>query len=127
MLPPEKLTFEGERDNAEYTLVHNWMKMWLRWLHWYCSVALSPTLLSKTFSLLQFVVLLGKDQTRILIYSTFGLLWKCYDLVEGDWLNNCPLPLGEGDVRFPGWIRGGMTGTDFMMVPSDHQSQRDIG
>lgn len=42
MLPPEKLTFEGERDNAEYTLVHNWMKMWLRWLHWYCSVALSP-------------------------------------------------------------------------------------
>lgn len=31
-LIPEERTFEGERDNLEYTLVHNWLKFWLKWL-----------------------------------------------------------------------------------------------
>jgi len=31
-LIPEERTFEDERDNLEYTLVHNWLKLWLKWL-----------------------------------------------------------------------------------------------
>lgn len=42
ILPPDDLTFEGERENFEYTLYHNWSKSWLGWLYWYCTVPPGP-------------------------------------------------------------------------------------
>lgn len=41
-LVPDDLAFEGERAMFEYTLYHNWLQLWLKWLYWYCSVALGP-------------------------------------------------------------------------------------
>ena len=37
ILVPPHLAFEGERDNLEYTLYHNWMKLWLKWFFQACS------------------------------------------------------------------------------------------
>jgi len=34
--------FDGEREILERTLIHNWMKQWLKWSSWYYTVALSP-------------------------------------------------------------------------------------
>lgn len=43
VLPPsEYLWYSGEDDFLEYTLYHNWMQKWLKWLQWYCKVALEP-------------------------------------------------------------------------------------
>lgn len=43
VLPPEEIWWsEGERDNAEYTTVRNWMVMWLRYLKWYSLIHLDP-------------------------------------------------------------------------------------
>jgi len=32
VLPPSELTFEGQRDNFEYTLYRGWLESWLGWL-----------------------------------------------------------------------------------------------
>lgn len=42
LVPKEMLFGDGESDILEYTLVHNWMKAWLKWVSWYYTIALSP-------------------------------------------------------------------------------------
>ncbi|KAI9070795.1 hypothetical protein K1719_047243, partial [Acacia pycnantha] len=39
---PQELVFDGEREILERTVLHRWMKQWLKWLSWYHTVAMSP-------------------------------------------------------------------------------------
>jgi len=114
-LVPSELTFEGQRDNFEYTLYRSWLSSWLLWLKWYCVVALSPD--PKIEDLLKAPMVETSWCRRTFdadIYK-YGGLWRCYDLVFQKWtLNMCP-PCIEGHVFHPnGWISGGLKGEDFI-------------
>ena len=39
---PEEVVFSAEREILERTVIHNWMKQWLKWCHWFFTLALSP-------------------------------------------------------------------------------------
>lgn len=117
------MTFEGERDNSEYTLLRNWLSQWLKWLHWYAKVALGP---DPSIKELFEAPICGTSWRRTNFdsdYMKFGLLWKCYDMGCVKWFDGYTPPCLEGKpLQFPGWILGGYTGTDFIMAPVDDQS-----
>lgn len=39
---PDELVFDGEREILERTLIHNWVKQWLKWNSWFYTVACQP-------------------------------------------------------------------------------------
>lgn len=41
-LDPSYWTSPLAKEIAEYTVVEGWVGSWLRYLHWYCTVALDP-------------------------------------------------------------------------------------
>ena len=38
---PEEMVFDKERNILEHIVILNWVKLWLKWCHWYYTVALS--------------------------------------------------------------------------------------
>nr|WJJ80270.1 RNA-dependent RNA polymerase [Cannabis sativa mitovirus 1] len=77
---PMNRMFEGEATVSEYMLTRNWVSQWLKWLSWYCRVALGP---DPTISaLLDAPVVASKWQrsTFDITIKKFGLLWRCYDI-----------------------------------------------
>jgi hypothetical protein len=39
---PDELVFNCERGILERTVLHGWVKQWLKWVHWYHSTAYDP-------------------------------------------------------------------------------------
>lgn len=121
-LIPNELSFEGERDNAEYTLVDNWMKMWLKWLLWYAQVALGPDPSIREMFEAPIVGTSWKRSNFDSNWFKFGLIWRCYDMGQGWTLSKTPPVLESMTIQFDRRILGGSSGTDFMMAPVDNQS-----
>ncbi|PHU24600.1 hypothetical protein BC332_09707 [Capsicum chinense] len=65
---PEEMVFDKERDILEHTIIHNWVKMWLKW----CSCTT------------------WRRSTKDLDMIKFGLIWKCYDMGAGWDLTTTP-------------------------------------
>lgn len=121
---PEEIVFDGEREILERTVILNWVKQWLRWVSWYYQIAHSPDpSLAEMFSA-PICATSWKRSAEDIQFVRYGFLWKCYDMGAGPWsMGYCPPVLGNDlEIRFPGWILGGMKGTDFIMAPLDHQS-----
>lgn len=118
---PNELTFDGER---EYTLLHNCMKEWLKWLHWYHAVALSPDPSLRALFEAPICSTSWKRSNFDKDFFQYGLIWECYDMGAGRWSKGwCPAyVLPSLEIRFDRWILGGYRGTDFLMAPVDHQS-----
>ncbi|DAB41749.1 RNA-dependent RNA polymerase [Humulus lupulus mitovirus 1] len=96
---PEDRMFEGEMVMSEYTLTRNWLSQWLRWLLWYCQVALGPD--PKIYELLDCPVIptTWQRSTYDVTIKRFGLLWKCYDIgcqYSSDWFPSVLEPLIVG-------------------------------
>ena len=105
------------RDFLEWSLLRNWMKDWLRYVHWYWSVANSPDLSLSDF----FSASVYEKEWKIRRESSelirFGLLWKIYDLVAEKGLAWSPPCLQEHLPGFRGWLLGGISGMDFLVEP----------
>lgn len=120
-LPPNGLMFEGEIEICERTVLYGWMKQWLKWVHWYYSVACSPDVTIE--ELLDAPVCATKwyrtlqDENR----RKFGIVWKCYDLVvEWPVERTHQFVIGPDVViKHSRWILGGFSGSDFIMEPID--------
>nr|QLA48210.1 hypothetical protein [Medinilla magnifica] len=116
---PEKMVFDGEREILERTVLHNWMKQWLRWLSW-CHT-LNQRGVSSINELFEAPICARSwkrqnfDPNRL----KFGLLWKCYDKGFGWNLWDCPRNVLPSQVSVVGWIQGGCPGSGFYMSPCD--------
>lgn len=76
---------EGERVNSEYTLLHNWMTQWLRYLKWYALCFQDPIpslehLLDPPFVTFKYHTDF-KDETNQAL-KAWGLLYRLYDECE---------------------------------------------
>lgn len=118
-LIPEELLFDGEREILERTVIHNWIKMWLKWLSWYNSINLMPDPPLSSFFEAPICSTSWRKSLEDLDFFKYGLLWKCYDKGAGKWSEGfCPPVLAADTViLFPGWIYGGTKGDQFMMAP----------
>jgi len=96
---------ESGTSLLEWSLLRNWMKDWLRYVHWYWSVANSPDVSLSYF----FSASVYEKEWRIRRESSelilFGLLWKIYDLVAEKGVAWSP-PMSS---RTPPWISGMVT------------------
>lgn len=105
------------RDFLEWSLLRNWMKDWLRYVHWYWSVANSPDVFLSDF----FSASVYEKEWKIRRESSelirFGLLWKIYDLVAEKGVAWSPPCLQEHLPGFRGWLLGGVSGMDFLVEP----------
>lgn len=117
---PDELVFDGEREILERTLIHNWVKQWLKWNSWFYTVACQP---DPSFAELFSAPLCSTSWKRSLFdeeYKKYGLVWKCYDIGAGPWSEGyCPPYVLGNDTRilFDRWILGGRGGTDLIMSP----------
>lgn len=78
--------FEGERVNSEYTLLRNWMEMWLNHLLWFARLHLDPDPSFHDLFNPPVVCTTYKRNDRYDLKEglrRFGLLWRMYDLGEG--------------------------------------------
>jgi len=119
VLPPSELTFEGQRDNFEYTLYRGWIESWLKWLHWYCTLPLGYDPQIEELFEAPMAETSWHRRTFNEDYYKYGLLWKCFDILRD--LNyslfTCP-PCLDGNVNQPnGWISGGRKGSAFIVSP----------
>lgn len=103
--PDELFPTERVRDFLEWSLLRNWMKDWLRYVHWYWSVANSPDVsLSDFFSASVYDKLwrIRRESSELI---RFGLLWKIHDLVTEKGVSLEPAM----SSRTPLWISGMVT------------------
>nr|DAC76753.1 TPA_inf: RNA-dependent RNA polymerase [Beta vulgaris mitovirus 1] len=118
VLAPESF-FEGHgaKEFQEITLVHNWVKCWLQYLKWYCLVALSPDVtIEQLFADVPVVTTHWNVRQTNEELVRFGILWKCYDKVTSLGLDWCPGALPESAGPLCGWILGGYSGSDFIVL-----------
>jgi hypothetical protein len=116
VLPPPEVVFDGESAILEYTLYHNWVKSWLRWLLWYCLLLINP---EPSLKDLLSAPMCSTTWKRTMFDDTFkyGLLWKCYDWC-GEMSSTTPLPLGPGKIdEFRTFVKGGSPETGFILIP----------
>ena len=113
--PDELFPTERVRDVLEWSLLRNWMKDWLRYVHWYWSVANSPDVSLSDF----FSASVYEKEWRIRREPSelirFGLLWKIYDLVAEKGVAWSPPCLQEHLPGFRGWLLGGVSCMDFLV------------
>lgn len=110
--------FDGELEILERTLIHNWVKQWLKWNTWYFIVALAPNPnLIDLFSA-PICATTWKRTSYDAQFVKYGLIWKCYDMGSGPWSEGyCPpYVLGDVEIKFDRWILGG--GTYFITCDS---------
>lgn len=90
-LPPcPEVLFEGEATQMEYTLYHNWVKMWLKWVHWYADLELDYYRPLDYYYEVPIISTRWSRSNFDADIARFGLLWQSYDWVEE---LDIPLPL----------------------------------
>lgn len=77
--------FDGEREILERTLIHNWMKQWLKWCSWYYTVALSPDPSITDFLSAPICATSWKRSAEDIQFIRYGQIWKCSDMGAGSW------------------------------------------
>ncbi|PHT98242.1 hypothetical protein BC332_32834 [Capsicum chinense] len=87
---PEEMVFDKERDILEHTVIHNWVKMWLKWCSWYYTVALSEDVSLDQLMDVPMCSTTWRRSTKDLDMIKFGLIWKCYDMGAGWDLTTTP-------------------------------------
>lgn len=78
---PSELTFDGNVEILERTLIRNWVSSWLKYLHWYHTVALSPDPNLEDLLNVPVVETNWKGSKQNDDLFRFGLIWKVYDMV----------------------------------------------
>ncbi|KAM3320317.1 hypothetical protein P3S67_007517 [Capsicum chacoense] len=118
---PEEMVFDKERDILEHTVILNWVKLWLKWCHWYYTVALSEEVSIDEMMDVPMCSTTWKRSNKDFDLIKFGLIWKCYDMGVGWDLSTTPRWLLDPNtvIQFDRWIYGGISGGDFMMAPVD--------
>lgn len=84
--PDEEWWSMGERDNSEYTLLRNWMELWLKYLLRYARIHLDPDpTLHDLFNPPFVTFSYHTDRTQEVTQSVkaWGLLYRLYDESEG--------------------------------------------
>ncbi|KAF3680544.1 hypothetical protein FXO38_02259 [Capsicum annuum] len=84
------MVFDKERDILEHTVIHNWVKMWLKWCSWYYTVALSEDVSLDQLMDVPMCSTTWRRSTKDLDMIKFGLIWKCYDMGAGWDLTTTP-------------------------------------
>jgi len=115
---PEEMVFDKERDILEHTVIHNWVKMWLKWCSWYYTVALSEDVSLDQLMDVPMCSTTWRRSTKDLDMIKFGLIWKCYDMGAGWDLTTTPRYLLDPDtvIQFNRWIYGGYKGCCFLLL-----------
>lgn len=116
--PDEFFPTERVQDFLEWSLLRNWIKEWLKYVHWYWSVAHSPDVHLENFFKAPFYETSLKSKLEKKELSRFGLMWKCYDMVAEKGVTWNPLCLQE---HLPGYLRmllGRKSGNSFLVEPS---------
>lgn len=75
---------------SEYTLLRNWMELWLKWLHWYCTVPLGYDPSMEELFNPPIVATSWRRSTFDPVVKVYGLLWRCYDEAQGWTLGSVP-------------------------------------
>ena len=115
--PAELFVTEKVSDFQEYSTLRGWVQQWLRYCHWYYSVAMDPQV--KLDDLFDGPVYTSswratkRDESLV----RFGLLWRLYDLVGQMGLEYRPPILSSGapQEQSCGWLLGGAKGSDFLV------------
>lgn len=118
LAPSKYFEMPGMSDFLEWSLLHRWMKQWLRYLKWYCEVSVNPEV--TLYQLLEEApVVTDSWQVRPINVSLvrFGRLWKCYDMVDnlGETLNSLVLPAHFPSCPSRLMLLGGLAGTSFLV------------
>lgn len=118
---PSDLVFDGEREILERTVLRKWVEQWLKYVSWYHTKALDENVSIEEFFNAPVVTNDWKRNLRDENLVRWGLLWKLYDMGAGWTTSTTPIWLFDPRtiVRFPFWILGGLTGSDFMLAPVD--------
>jgi hypothetical protein len=106
-LPSLDYVFEGQLDNAEYTLTRNWLNQWLLYIRAYYLIQLSSNPKVDDFFDIPMVEFSWKRNRTDLVLVRYGILWKLYDMVYDSHESGLsyqeidrlfPLPLGTGTI-----------------------------
>lgn len=96
-LPAEGFLAEEEDELVESTVTLNWVKSYLRYLHWYCTVALSLDPPLQAFFDAPVLETSWRRSNKNEMLIRFGVLWRLYDTVHQDpnWRPGILTPLGN--------------------------------
>lgn len=79
-LPPQEVfPYPGMRDFQEYSCFHGWMKQYLHYLKWYCSVALAPDVRLDSFVDAPVYIRTWAAPKVDLDHFRFGVMFRIYD------------------------------------------------
>lgn len=117
-LYPEELLSE---EFNEYTLIRNWLK----YVHWYYS---TESVSIEEFFDAPICASTYKKTMRDESLVRFGYLWKLYDMAAGWTMSTTPPFVFDTAtvVEFPFWVRGGSSGTDFLLSPVVLEELREV-
>lgn len=105
---------QGERYILEYTLLRGWMRQWLKYVHWYYSVAMCDETPIDVLFDGPVVTTHWKANRSEPTLIRFGLMWKIYDFV-GQY-RQAPLPLVLcAPTPEKKYLLGGYSGLDFLI------------
>lgn len=118
LAPSKYFEMPGMNDFLEWSLLHRWMKSWLKYLKWYCEVSSNPEV--TLYQLLEEAPVVT-DSWKVRTVNEklirFGRLWKCYDLIGsyGETLNNFVLPPTFDGSPPRHMLLGGHDGRSFLV------------
>lgn len=90
---PQDLTFDGEREILERTVLRNWMSQWLKYVSWYYTKAMSENVSIQEFFDAPICSGSWKRSQRDETLVRWGHLWKLYDMGIGWDISVTPRPM----------------------------------
>lgn len=116
LIPEEFFGAPQVKEFSEYTQTRGWVHQWLKYLQWYCEIALSSEVTIPQFFDAPVVITTWKVLRRDENLSRFGLLWEVYDIVAC-WGLDFKVPILESKpILFNGYICGGMAPSQNFIV-----------
>lgn len=106
LTPDELFVTEKVQDFIEWSLLHSWVRDWLKYCHWYSSLALSPDVRIEDFFDAPIVTSHWNIRRTDPQLVRFGLMWKIYDMVALKGVD-FKVPILE-PLRAQAWILGGV-------------------
>lgn len=125
-LYPEDICSEDARDFLEWTTLRGWVKQWLNYLKWYHTVAMSDQVSLEDFFKAPVITYDWKVTRKDPQLVKFGLMWKLYDEVALRGLSYRVPILGASSNPQSNLclVRGGISGTDFVLAAQDCNQPR---
>ena len=121
LAPDELYPSEGVNEMTERTLIRNWLSQWLKYVHWYWSIASRPDANLQEY--LEGPVIERSRKMKSINPSVeivrFGLVWKLFDMCAGkgmEWMVPI-LPEKLDNISYPPhYLLGGIDGRAFMVL-----------